>query len=197
MILRKLLVSAFMILLAAPAYAQNSRKGDRVIEKTESSAPKSRPLEQDPYDAPKSRPLEQDPYDAPKSRPLEQDPDIATPATRSGSGSGSDVGTAAAVGAAAGILLSSQERSILHDIFGGGRKVKGFKKPKPIPPGIRKKIARGGTIPPGIAMTRLPDSTLSRLPRRQNQDYVAIGSDIVLIDRSTRVIVDVVEEILR
>ncbi len=195
MILRKLLVSVFMVLLAAPACAQNNRKGDRVIEKTESSAPKSRPLEQDPYNAPKSRPLEQDPYNAPKSRPLEQDPDIATPATRGGSGSNG--GTTDAVGTAVGILLSTQERSILYDIFGGGREVKGFKKPKPIPPGIRKKIARGGAIPPGIAMTRLPDSALSRLPRRQNQEYLAIGSDIVLIDRSTQVIVDVVEEILR
>jgi hypothetical protein len=166
-------------LLALPACAQNSGKSSRVIE----PAPKSRPAEQEPYDAPKSRPAEQEPYDAPKSRPAEQEEPTVT-----GGGRGGDL---------AGVILSDGERRILYDIFGGGHHIEGFKKPKPLPPGIQKKIARGGAIPPGIAMTRLPNSVYGRLPGRRSGDLVAVGNDIVLIDPTTRVILDIVEGVLR
>lgn len=183
------LAAALLVSLSLPACAQNSQKSGRVIEKAD---PKSRPLEQEPMDAPKSRPLEQEPMDAPKSRPLEQEDPVETGRDGQRGGDGGDIVTGVA-----GAVLSSTERDILYGIFGGGSRLEGFSKPKPLPPGIRKKIARGGAIPPGIAMTRFPNSVYSRLPGRSSRDLVAIGDDIVLIDPTTKVILDVMEGILR
>jgi len=68
---------------------------------------------------------------------------------------------------------------------------------KELPPGIRKKIARGGTMPPGIAKQALPDELHRRLPARKGQDYEIVGNDVVLVETATRVIVDVLKDVLR
>lgn len=91
-------------------------------------------------------------------------------------------------------FLTDGERRIIRDAFNGGYP-EGFKKPKPIPPGIKKKLARGGTLPPGIAKTRMPDSLLSRLPRRDGQELLFIDRDVYLIQKSTELILDVMENV--
>jgi Ni/Co efflux regulator RcnB len=68
---------------------------------------------------------------------------------------------------------------------------------KELPPGIRKKLARGGTLPPGIAMQVLPDGLHRRLPPRDGQHYEIIGTDVVLVRTATKVIVDVLKDVLR
>ena len=40
------------------------------------------------------------------------------------------------------------------------------RKPKSLPPGIAKNLARGKPLPPGIAKTRVPDDLIRRLPVR-------------------------------
>jgi Ni/Co efflux regulator RcnB len=63
---------------------------------------------------------------------------------------------------------------------------------KPLPPGIRKNLARGKPIPPGIAMTRLPQGYLDRLPRYPGYEWRGYGSDLVLVDALSNVIADVI-----
>lgn len=92
-------------------------------------------------------------------------------------------------------FLTDGEKRIIRDSFSGGYP-QGFKKPKPIPPGIKKKLARGGTLPPGIAKTRMPDSVLSRLPRRDGQEILFIDRDVYLIQKSTELVLDVLENVL-
>ncbi|MEJ1995539.1 MAG: anti-virulence regulator CigR family protein [Limibacillus sp.] len=92
-------------------------------------------------------------------------------------------------------FLTDSERRIIRESFSGGYP-EGFQKPKPIPPGIQKKLARGGTMPPGIAKTRMPDSVLSRLPRREGQEILFIDDDVYLIQKSTELILDVLENVL-
>ena len=92
-------------------------------------------------------------------------------------------------------FLTDGEKRIIRDSFSGGYP-EGFKKPKPLPPGIKKKLARGGTLPPGIAKTRMPDSVLSRLPRRDGQEILFIDKDVYLIQKSTELILDVLENVL-
>lgn len=66
------------------------------------------------------------------------------------------------------------------------------KKPKPLPPGIAKNIARGKKVPPGIMRTRLPDDLVARLPRREGYEWAIANDVILLIDVS-----GIVREVLR
>jgi len=93
-----------------------------------------------------------------------------------------------------GAVLSDDERRIIHRWFG---EHPDSVKVKELPPGIRKKLARGGAMPPGIAMQVLPDGLHRQLPRRYGEHYEIIGTDVVLVDTATRVIVDVLKDVLR
>lgn len=68
---------------------------------------------------------------------------------------------------------------------------------KPLPPGIRKNLARGKPIPPGIAMTRLPQGYINQLPRYNGYEWRGYGSDLVLVNTASQVIADVIMDVLR
>jgi hypothetical protein len=61
---------------------------------------------------------------------------------------------------------------------------------KPLPPGIAKKIARGGAMPPGIAKRYFPADLVGVLPPRPGQQWVIAGSDVLLMEMATNVVVD-------
>jgi hypothetical protein len=67
---------------------------------------------------------------------------------------------------------------------------------KPLPPGIAKKVARGGTLPPGIAKRYLPNDLLVQLPPRPGCQWVIVDNDVVLIAVATGLIVDILADIL-
>ena len=67
---------------------------------------------------------------------------------------------------------------------------------KPLPPGIAKKVARGGTLPPGIAKRYLPQDLLVQLPPRPGCQWVMVDNDVVLIAAATGLIVDILVDIL-
>ncbi|MGF1594215.1 MAG: anti-virulence regulator CigR family protein [Kiloniellaceae bacterium] len=114
-------------------------------------------------------------------------------------GNPNDDSTSAVVeGVTAGVLgavLDDDEKRIIHRYFGEHRDSVG--KVKELPPGIRKKLARGGAMPPGIARQVLPDGLHRQLPPRNGQHYEVVGTDVVLVETATRVIVDVLKDVLR
>ena len=67
---------------------------------------------------------------------------------------------------------------------------------KPLPPGIAKKVARGGALPPGIAKRYLPQDLLVQLPPRPGYQWVVVDNDVVLIAVATGLIVDILADIL-
>jgi hypothetical protein len=67
---------------------------------------------------------------------------------------------------------------------------------KPMPPGIAKKIARGGAMPPGIAKRHFPTDLISRLPPRPGQQWLVVGTDILLVDAATQLVVDILRQAL-
>ena len=67
---------------------------------------------------------------------------------------------------------------------------------KPLPPGIRKNLARGKPIPPGIAMTRLPDGYVRHLPRYEGYEWRGYGTDLVLVHKLSNKIADVILDAL-
>jgi hypothetical protein len=100
-------------------------------------------------------------------------------------------------GVAAGVLggvLSREERSTIRRYFDQNRDR--YRKVKPLPPGIRMKIARGGAMPPGIAKQVLPGGLRRQLPPRTDYDYRVAGTDVVLVETATEVIVDIIRDVL-
>jgi hypothetical protein len=66
---------------------------------------------------------------------------------------------------------------------------------KPLPPGIAKKLARGGSMPPGLAKRYFPADLTAQLPPRPGESWVVVGTDILLVSISTDVILDVLHDL--
>lgn len=64
-----------------------------------------------------------------------------------------------------------------------------------LPPGIRKNLARGKPLPPGIAKKMVPSPLLSRLPRYPGYEWRVAGSDLILIAVATAVVADVLYDV--
>jgi hypothetical protein len=55
-------------------------------------------------------------------------------------------------------------------------------KPKSLPPGIARQLARGKPLPPGIAKTRMPDALVRKLPTHDGLRWVLTGDVVLLVD---------------
>ncbi|SRR5690554_1412251 len=64
-----------------------------------------------------------------------------------------------------------------------------------LPPGIRKNLARGKPIPPGIAKKMVPSSLLGRLPRHPGYEWRVAGTDLILISVATAVVADILYDV--
>jgi hypothetical protein len=62
---------------------------------------------------------------------------------------------------------------------------------EPLPPGIAKKVARGGALPPGIAKRYFPGELIGLLPARPGQQWIVVGTDVLLIQVATNLILDI------
>lgn len=66
-----------------------------------------------------------------------------------------------------------------------------------LPPGIRKNLARGKPLPPGIAKKAVPPSMLARLPVYPGYEWRVAGSDLILVALATAVVADVLVDVFR
>src|SRR5712692_3753840 len=69
-----------------------------------------------------------------------------------------------------------------------------------LPPGLEKHLERDGTLPPGLQkrLTPFPDDLERQLPRLPSiYRRGTIGMDVVILDRRTQRIMDIVHGILR
>ena len=83
---------------------------------------------------------------------------------------------------------------------GGGGKGKskqmppGLAKRDELPPGLAKQLERNGTLPPGLAKRDLPSDLDNLLPRRSGGlERLIVEDDVVLIDRTTGVVMDILD----
>ncbi|WP_430475322.1 hypothetical protein ACQ0MK_06395 [Thalassospira lucentensis] len=112
-----------------------------------------------------------------------------------------------------GGIFSEEERRIIKEVLdvadvitgnddsgnNGGKDGKGGKgSNKGLPPGIAMKLERGGSLPPGIAKRDLPSDLQARLPgRTDNAIRQIVGDDVVLIERGTDIILDIMRGVVR
>ncbi len=115
--------------------------------------------------------------------------------------------TTAVVNAGVNAAFDEFERQIIYKYFKEhtyqqtesytGDNEKGGKKPKKksLPPGIQKKLERGGTMPPGIAKNYLPNDLTRELPPPPHgYERTIVGSDVLLVEAATGYIADVITD---
>ena len=66
-----------------------------------------------------------------------------------------------------------------------------------LPPGIRKNLARGKALPPGIAKKVVPDPVFRELPRYPGYEWRVHGTDLVLVSIATEIIEKVVGDVFQ
>lgn len=111
-----------------------------------------------------------------------------------GKGKGKHGGGDAASTDSPGVTISlgisfDQARRIAVDVGASGY--------KPLPPGIRKNLARGKALPPGIAKKYAPNAMVSRLPVHPGYEWRVVGTDLVLVAIATAIVVDILSDVFR
>jgi len=66
-----------------------------------------------------------------------------------------------------------------------------------LPPGIRRNLARGKPLPPGIAKKVAPPELGARVQLPSGYELVEVGLDVLLVEVATHVIHDVLMDIVR
>ncbi len=114
-------------------------------------------------------------------------------------------------------VFSEIERRIIERYFGKieapeeekaekGKGAKGKSKAMPhglakretLPPGLARHVERHGALPPGLQKRDLPDDLASLLPETTpGLERVIVDNDVVLIERATGLVLDVLENVLK
>jgi hypothetical protein len=99
------------------------------------------------------------------------------------------------------IVFSDNDRGKIRNYYKNIKKTKtmppGLAKKQELSPGLQKHIVKHGELPPGLEGRRLPldlEGGLSRLPAGYIR--LRVGGDIVLMNEKTRVVFDVVWDVL-
>ncbi len=91
------------------------------------------------------------------------------------------------------IVFSATERRLITQYFASPEAARSMNA-KPLPPGIAKKVARGGALPPGIAKRYLPQDLDGRLPPVQvGTERVVVGTDVLLVQVDTGFVLDIIK----
>jgi hypothetical protein len=66
-----------------------------------------------------------------------------------------------------------------------------------LPPGIRKRLARGKPLPPGIAKKVAPAGLRSRVRLADGYALVEVGLDVLLVEVATSIVHDILTDAVR
>lgn len=96
--------------------------------------------------------------------------------------------------------FSTRDRELIRDYYARGKPKPlppGLAKRDRLPPGLEKQVRKGGKLPPGLQGRGLPhelERRLTTLP--EGYARVIVGGRIVLQDSSTRVVLDIIQDIV-
>lgn len=93
----------------------------------------------------------------------------------------------------ASISLSPDIRVLIKDFYSNRDPVGA----EALPPGIRKNLARGKPLPPGIAKRFLPGDLRSRIEVRKGYEIIEVGLDVLLVEVATSIVHDVLMDVVR
>ncbi|MEQ8334324.1 hypothetical protein [Nisaea sp.] len=67
-----------------------------------------------------------------------------------------------------------------------------------LPPGLQKRLDRGEPLPPGLSGRPLPPGLTARLgPAVPGTERLIAGTDVVLIEKATGIVLDIVRDVLK
>ena len=99
----------------------------------------------------------------------------------------------------------AEERRLIEEYYHKGKKQKQkglppglAKRGGNLPPGLQKQLDKTGRLPPGLQkrLEPLPDDLDRRLPRLpEHWERVILERDVILIDRRTQRILDIIENV--
>jgi hypothetical protein len=117
---------------------------------------------------------------------------LAGPADALGQGK-SRKGDGVAVTASASILLTKNMQVEIRDWY--------VRHPignvEALPPGIRKRLARGKPLPPGIAKQIAPAGLRSRVRLPDGYQILEVGLDVLLVEVATGIVHDILMDAVR
>jgi hypothetical protein len=97
-------------------------------------------------------------------------------------------------------LSCRRDRQIIGDYYARYKAKKvppGLAKKDQLPPGLARQVVKNGTLPPGLQGRALPqdlETRLSRLP--DGYKRVIIGTKIAILNTATRVIADIIADVV-
>lgn len=93
------------------------------------------------------------------------------------------------------IAFSDADRFLIRDYY-RRHLPPGLAKKNKLPPGLHKHIVRHGYLPPGLEGQRLDRDIESRLaPLPEGYQRLRVGANILLIDASTRLVLDLITDV--
>ncbi len=111
------------------------------------------------------------------------------------------------------IIFKEVEKRAIEEFFGkkaadavtGGKKGKknkgkgrGRGRGGGLPPGLQKQLEKNGTLPPGLAKRELPPGLQGKLGATPpGTERVIAGNDVVLLEKATGKILDVITDVLK
>ena len=103
-------------------------------------------------------------------------------------------------------LFLPEEKRLIEQYYRSGKKSKAkglppglAKRGGNLPPGLQKKLERNGKLPPGLQkrLEPLPDDLNRQLPSLPEYwERVIVEHDVILLDRRTNRILDVIENVI-
>jgi hypothetical protein len=94
----------------------------------------------------------------------------------------------------ADVVFSEVEKRLIREYYSGQAHAAAA---DDLPPGIRKKLARGKPLPPGIAKRFLPGELEAQLPAHAGTVRRVVGADVVLVAAATGVILDILFDVIK
>lgn len=88
-----------------------------------------------------------------------------------------------------------RETYVEHGHKGGGGKgmPPGLAKKRGLPPGLAKR----DRLPPGLEKRALPHDLETRLPRRTTTERIIVDDDVILIEKGTEIVLDILRDVIR
>lgn len=114
---------------------------------------------------------------------------------------GSSAGNTPSASASAGGFGKDEARIIIdwfHDPKNLSGLPPGLAKREQLPPGLQRQLARNGKLPPGLEqkIQPLPPVLVAKLPPLpDHRTIVVLGGNVILMDRTTSIIVDILIDI--
>jgi hypothetical protein len=114
---------------------------------------------------------------------------VATPGDVEAQGRGNQRDAIEVTGPTLSVVLQAEIRD-----FYAARPAAGVES---LPPGIRRNLARGKPLPPGIAKKNVPAELRSRVGIADGYELVEVGLDVFLVEVATSIIHDVLMDVIR